>query len=127
MRLNRLRWLILILLFTSTMINYVDRQALSVLLPALRADLGLSSAAYGTITTLFLVAYTISQVGFGVLIDKIGTRLGFALSIVVWSIAAMLHAFAGGALSLGILRFALGLGEAGNWPAGGKAISQWFP
>jgi len=127
MRLNKLRWLILILLFTSTMINYVDRQALSVLLPALRADLGLSSAAYGTITTLFLVAYTISQVGFGVLIDKIGTRLGFALSIVVWSIAAMLHAFAGGALSLGILRFALGLGEAGNWPAGGKAISQWFP
>ena len=127
MKLSRLRWLILILLFLSTMINYVDRQALSVLLPALRGELGISSAEYGTITTIFLVAYTISQVASGAMIDRIGTRLGFAVSIVVWSIAAILHAFAQGALSLGILRFVLGLGEAGNWPAGGKAISQWFP
>lgn len=127
MRLERLRWLILILLFLSTVINYVDRQALSVLVPTLRSELGISSAAYGTITTVFLFAYTISQLGFGMLIDRIGTRLGFALSIIIWSIAAVLHAFAQGAMSLGVLRFILGLGEAGNWPAGGKAISRWFP
>lgn len=127
MKLSKLRWLILALLFASTMINYVDRQALSVLLPSLRSELGISSAEYGTITTVFLVAYTISQVASGAMIDRIGTRLGFAISIIVWSIAAILHAFAQGALSLGILRFALGFGEAGNWPAGGKAISQWFP
>lgn len=127
MRLERLRWVILILLSLSTVINYVDRQALSVLVPTLRDELGISSAAYGTITTVFLIAYTISQLGFGMLIDRIGTRLGFALSIIIWSIAAMLHAFAQGAASLGVLRFMLGLGEAGNWPAGGKAISRWFP
>lgn len=127
MRLERLRWLILGLLFLSTVINYVDRQALSVLLPTLRGELGLSSAAYGTITTAFLVAYTVAQFGSGLVIDRIGTRLGFAISIAVWSIAAMLHAFAQGPLSLGVLRFALGAGEAGNWPAGGKAIAGWFP
>ena len=127
MTLPRLRWLILFLLFLSTVINYVDRQALSVLLPTLRSELGISSSEYGTITTLFLAAYTIGQLGAGVIIDRIGTRRGFALAILFWSLAAMLHAFARGALSLGIMRFALGLSEAGNWPAGGKAVAQWFP
>ncbi|MGH6628676.1 MAG: MFS transporter [Blastocatellia bacterium] len=61
------------------------------------------------------------------LIDRAGTRIGFAVSILLWSIAAALHAFARGALSLGVFRFALGIGEAGNWPAGGKAVAQWFP
>lgn len=126
-RLERLRWLILTLLCLSTVINYVDRQALSVLVPTLRSELGISSAAYGTITTVFLIAYTISQLGSGMLIDRIGTRIGFAVSITIWSIAAVLHAFVQGAASLGVLRFVLGLGEAGNWPAGGKAISRWFP
>jgi MFS transporter, ACS family, hexuronate transporter len=127
MRLERLRWLILGLLFLSTVINYVDRQALSVLLPTLRGELGLSSAEYGTITTLFLAAYTVAQLGAGVVIDRVGTRRGFAWAIVVWSIAAVAHAFARGPVSLSIFRFALGIGEAGNWPAGGKAVAQWFP
>ncbi len=127
LHLNQLRWLILLLLFLSTVINYVDRQALSVLLPTLRGELGLSSAEYGAITTLFLTAYTIAQLGAGVVIDRIGTRRGFAWAIVIWSIAAIAHAFARGAWSLGIFRFALGIGEAGNWPAGGKAVAQWFP
>lgn len=127
MPLSRLRWLILFLLFWSTVINYVDRQALSVLLPTLRGELGIGSSEYGTITTLFLAAYTIGQLFAGIIIDRIGTRRGFALAILFWSLAAMLHAFARGALSLGVMRFALGLSEAGNWPAGGKAVAQWFP
>ncbi|MDZ4797925.1 MAG: MFS transporter [Bryobacteraceae bacterium] len=127
MRAPSLRWLILSLLCLSTVINYVDRQALAVVVPSLRAELGLSSVDYGTITTFFLIAYTIAQLGAGVLIDRLGTRLGFVIFIVVWSVAAMAHAFAQGALSLGIFRFILGAGEAGNWPAGGKAIAEWFP
>lgn len=127
MTLPRLRSLILFLLFLSTVINYVDRQALSVLLPTLRGELGISSAEYGTITTLFLTAYTIGQLFAGIVIDRIGTRRGFALSIVLWALAAIAHAFARGPASFGVLRFALGIGEAGNWPAGGKAVAQWFP
>lgn len=127
MRLGPLRWLILGLLFLSTVINYVDRQALSVLLPTLRTELGLTSSEYGTITTLFLTAYTIAQIPVGMWIDRIGTRLGFCLSIIGWSIAAILHAFARGPFSLGIFRCLLGLTEAGNWPAGTKAVAQWFP
>lgn len=125
--LPRLRWIILLLLFLSTTINYIDRQALSVLLPTLRSELNLTSSDYGMITTIFLVAYTISQLFSGLLVDKIGTRKGFAISITVWSAAAIAHAASLGVTSLAIFRFMLGLGEAGNWPAGGKAISQWFP
>lgn len=127
MTLSRLRWLILALLFLSTVINYVDRQALSVLLPILRSELGLSSADYGLITTAFLLAYTLAQVPVGMWIDKVGTRLGFALSIVGWSIAAIMHAFVTGPISLVLARTALGVTEAGNWPAGTKAVASWFP
>lgn len=127
MTLSRLRWLILGLLFLSTVINYVDRQALSVLLPMLRTDLGLSSADYGLITTVFLLAYTLAQVPVGMWIDKVGTRLGFTLSVAGWSLAAVLHAFVAGPLSLVVARALLGVTEAGNWPAGTKAIATWFP
>ncbi|MDX2153742.1 MAG: MFS transporter [Bryobacteraceae bacterium] len=127
MPLPTLRWLILALLCLSTVINYVDRQTLAVVLPSLRQDLGLSSVDYGTITTLFLIAYTLAQVASGVFIDRIGTRKGFAWFVGVWSLAAVAHAFATGPWSLGALRFLLGLGESGNWPAGGKAIAEWFP
>ncbi len=127
MTLSRIRWLILGLLFLSTVINYVDRQALSVLLPTLRTDLGLSSADYGLITTVFLLAYTLAQVPAGMWIDKVGTRLGFSVSIVGWSVAAVLHAFVTGPLSLIFARALLGVTEAGNWPAGTKAVASWFP
>jgi len=125
--LERLRWLILGLLFLSTVINYVDRMALSVLVPRLREDIGITSAEYGAITTAFLVAYTLAQLFAGVWIDKIGTRIGFAVSITVWSLAAAGHALARGLFSLIVLRFLLGFGEAGNWPAGTKAIAEWLP
>lgn len=96
-------------------------------MPTLRRELGIGSSEYGTITTLFLAAYIIGQLGAGIIIDRIGTRRGFALAILFWSLASMLHAFARGALNLGVMRFALGLIEAGNWPAGGRAVAQWFP
>lgn len=126
-RLSSLRWIILGLLFLSTVINYIDRQALSVLLPTLRKELGLTSADYGTITTVFMLAYTVAQIPAGMWIDKIGTRLGFCISIVGWSLAAILHAFARGPLTLAIFRGLLGVTEAGNWPAGTKAVAQWLP
>jgi ACS family hexuronate transporter-like MFS transporter len=125
--LTPLRWLILGLLFLSTVINYVDRQALSVLLPTLREKLGLSSEDYGLITTIFLAAYTIAQIPAGMWIDKIGTRLGFCISIIGWSLAAILHAFVRGPVGLMVCRCLLGVTEAGNWPAGTKAVAQWFP
>jgi ACS family hexuronate transporter-like MFS transporter len=127
MTIPRLRWLILGLLFLSTVINYVDRQALSVLLPTLREALKLSSADYGMITTVFLLAYTLAQVPIGMWIDKVGTRLGFSVSIIGWSIAAVLHAFVVGPISLAVARALLGVTEAGNWPAGTKAVASWFP
>lgn len=125
--LARLRWLILGLLFLSTVINYIDRQALSVLVPTLREQLKLSSQDYGTITTVFLLAYTFAQIPIGMWIDKVGTRLGFSVSIVGWSIAAILHALVTGPLSLIAARGLLGVTEAGNWPAGTKAVAGWFP
>ncbi len=124
---SRLRWLILGLLCLSTVINYIDRQALSVVLPTLRKDLGITSAQYGAITTWFMVAYTVGQMAGGVVIDRLGTRIGFLVAIALWSAAAMAHAFARGPVTLSVLRILLGLGEAGNWPAGGKAIAEWFP
>ena len=127
MRLERLRTLILLLLCASTVINYIDRQALAILMPELRRDLGLTSASYGNIATLFLVAYTAGQVLMGVLVDRIGTRLGFVISILIWSAAAVAHAFTSSAFGLGLVRVALGIGESGNWPAGAKGIAEWFP
>ena len=127
MRLQRLRWLILGLLFLSTTINYLDRQALSVLLPTLRADLGLTSADYGAITMVFMLAYTVAQLGAGMVIDRIGVRRSFSYFVVGWSLSALAHAFARGAMSLGVFRCLLALSEAGNWPAGAKAVARWFP
>jgi ACS family hexuronate transporter-like MFS transporter len=123
----RRRWLLLSLLFLSTAINYIDRQALAVVLPRLRDDLGITSVQYGGITTVFLIAYTLAQLASGVVIDRIGSRLGFALCVSIWSLAAAGHAFAAGAASLAALRFLLGMSEAGNWPAGAKVVAEWFP
>ena len=127
MRLNSLRWLILGLLFLATVIHYLDRQALSVLLPTLRVDLGLTSAVYGNITMVFMLAYTIAQLVAGLVVDRIGARRSFSVFIAGWSLAALAHAFVRGALSLGVLRCLLALSEAGNWPAGVKVVARWFP
>ncbi len=123
----RLRWLMITLVFLATVINYIDRQTLSVLKPAISADLGLSNADYAAIQNSFLVLYGISQMLSGRLYDRIGTRLGFIFSIVVWSVAAIAHASARTAGQFQLFRGVLGFGEAGNWPGAAKLIGEWFP
>jgi len=122
-----LRWVIIAMIFFATLINYVDRLTISVLAPVITKELNLSNTEFGGIATWFLFAYTISQALSGKLYDRIGIKKGFTVSIVVWSIAAMAHAFAVGIRSLSAFRFVLGLGEAGNWPGAAKTVAEWFP
>jgi ACS family hexuronate transporter-like MFS transporter len=126
-KLRGLRWWIAGLIFLATLINYVDRLTISVLAPVITSDLHLTNTEFGGIVTWFLLAYTISQGLSGKLYDRVGAKRGFVSSIVVWSIAAMAHAFARGLASLSALRFVLGLGEAGNWPGAAKTVAEWFP
>lgn len=122
-----LRWIIVALIFFATLINYIDRLTISVLAPIITKDLNLSNTEFGGIATWFLLAYTISQSLSGKLYDRIGIKKGFTVSIVVWSVAAMAHAFSVGIRSLSAFRFVLGLGEAGNWPGAAKTVAEWFP
>jgi ACS family hexuronate transporter-like MFS transporter len=122
-----LRWWIVGLVFLATVINYVDRQTINVLSPVILKDLGLSKIEFSRIAAAFLAAYTIGMAVWGRLFDRIGTRRGFAASIVIWSTAACLHALAAGKWTLGAVRGLLGFGEAGNWPGAGKCIAEWFP
>jgi ACS family hexuronate transporter-like MFS transporter len=126
-RLRGLRWLVIGLVFLATVINYVDRQTVSVLKTSIAHDLGLTNAQYAWIQNCFLVLYGISQMVSGRLYDRIGTRLGFAFSIVVWSAAAIAHFFARTVWSFAFWRGVLGFGEAGNWPGAAKAVGEWFP
>ncbi|PYQ51850.1 MAG: MFS transporter [Acidobacteria bacterium] len=122
-----MRWVIVGLVFLVTLINYLDRLTISVLAPVITRDLGLTNFEFGTIATWFLLAYTVSQALSGRLYDRIGTRLGFAVSVTIWSLAAMATAAARSFFSLSFFRFILGLGEAGNWPGAAKAVAEWFP
>jgi len=126
-KLRGLRWWIVGLIFLATLINYIDRLTISVLAPVITRDLGLTNTEFGGIITWFLLAYTISQGLSGKLYDRVGTKRGFICSIMLWSIAAMAHAFARGLASLSVFRFILGLGEAGNWPGAAKTVAEWFP
>jgi ACS family hexuronate transporter-like MFS transporter len=127
MQSSRRRWLMISFAFWATVINYLDRQALSVGAPVLREQFHLSNVDYSRVVFAFLLAYTLSNGLSGVAIDRLGTKLGYALYMGWWSMAALLHAFARGGLSLGVFRFLLGIGEAGNWPAGVKVATEWFP
>ena len=127
MKIPRLRWIIAALLFLSTMINYADRLALSIVSRDLRAEFHMTEQAYSYVITFFFVAYAIMYAGSGYLVDRLGTRRGFALFVGTWSVAAMLHAAVRGTWSLGWARFLLGLSEPGNWPAAAKAVAEWFP
>src|SRR5437588_1626037 len=126
-KLRGLRWWIVGLIFLATLINYIDRLTISVLAPVITHDLGLTNTEFGGIITWFLLAYTISQGLSGKLYDRIGTKRGFVCSIVLWSVAAIAHAFARGLASLSAFRFVLGFGEAGNWPGAAKTVAEWFP
>jgi ACS family hexuronate transporter-like MFS transporter len=122
-----LRWTICALLFFASTINYIDRQTVAVLKPHLQAVLNWSESDYGWIIFAFQLAYAIMMIVSGGLIDWIGTRMGFALALTWWSLAAMGHALARSARSFGIARFLLGAGEAGNFPASIKTVAEWFP
>jgi len=127
MKKSGLRWVIVILVAIATVINYIDRGALGFLWPEISRDLGLSKTDYAIILNVFTFAYAFGQSLFGRIFDWIGTRLGFILSITVWSAAPMLHAIAGGLTSFAIFRGLLGISEAGNWPGATKANAEWFP
>jgi ACS family hexuronate transporter-like MFS transporter len=121
------RWVIAGLLFLVTVINYVDRQVFSILAPDLQDEIGWSELDYGRIVIAFQVAYAGMTLGAGRLLDRIGTRLGFALAVTVWSLVAMGHALAQTAVGFGVARFLLGVGEAANFPAAVKTVAERFP
>ena len=127
MKIKGLRWWIIGLVCLATIINYIDRSALSIMWPDISKDLGMSKNDYALILNVFLVAYAIGQSVSGKMFDKIGTKAGFVVSITVWGIATALHALARGVMSFSIFRILLGLGEAGNWPGAVKSNAEWFP
>ena len=127
MKKSGLRWGIVTLVAIATVINYIDRGALGFLWPEISRDLGMSKTDYAIILNVFTFAYAFGQSLFGKIFDWIGTRLGFILSITVWSAATMLHAIAGSLTSFAIFRGLLGVSEAGNWPGATKANAEWFP
>ena len=121
------RWVIIALIFLGTVINYFDRLALPTLAPVLRAEFKLSNVDYAWIANAFLLVYALSMFLWGAVFDRIGNRLGFALAVVIWSVAQVGTAAARGVASLGFVRGVLGLGEAGNWPGATRTIAAWFP
>jgi len=124
---SRLRWVMIGFAFAATVINYLDRQALSVVAPVLREEFHMTNEDYGLVVSAFMLAYTISNGLSGPLVDKLGTKVGYAVCIAWWSTAGLLHALTRGPWSLAGFRFLLGIGEAGNWPAGVKIAAEWFP
>ncbi len=126
-RIGNYRWTICALIFFATTVNYLDRQVIGILKPLLKTDLGIGEAEYGYIVTAFQMAYAIGMIVAGRIIDKIGTKIGYALSLILWSIAAMAHALAKGPVGFGIARAFLGISEAGNFPAAIKTVAEWFP
>jgi ACS family hexuronate transporter-like MFS transporter len=123
----RLRWCVCGLLFFATTINYVDRQVLGLLKPALEKEFGWREADYAWIVSAFQLAYALTMPFAGRLIDWAGTRLGYAVAVTLWSAAAMGHALARSAAGFGIARFALGLSESANFPAAIRTVADWFP
>ena len=122
-----MRWRIALMLCLITTINYLDRQALSIAAPSLMEEFSISNTQYGWITSAFLFTYALGQLLCGPIIDRLGTKRGFNLAVVVWSIAGILHVLGRGFVSFFSLRGLLGFGEAANFPAALKAIAEWFP
>src|SRR5215467_2410174 len=126
-RVGHYRWTICALLFFATTMNYVDRQILGFLAPTLEKSIGWNEIQYSDIVFAFQGAYALSLLAMGRFMDWIGVRAGYALSIGIWSLSAAAHALARTPLGFGIARFALGIGEAGNFPAAIKTVAEWFP
>ena len=124
---SSLRWWIGGLLFASTVINYVDRQTLSLLAPYLKVQYHWTNSDYANLAIAFRVAYSIGQSAFGRLMDRVGTRRGLTVTVIFYSLVSMLTSLARGFYSFATFRFLLGAGESANWPAATKAVSEWFP
>jgi ACS family hexuronate transporter-like MFS transporter len=126
---SRLRWLLVGFAFFATVINYLDRQVLSVVAasPDFKAAVPLTQESYGYIAAAFMFSYAVMNGFAGGFIDRVGTRLGYAVCMLGWSLAGILHALARGPFSLGFFRLLLGAGEAGNWPAAARLVGEWFP
>ena len=133
MKIKGLRWVIIGLIFLATVINYIDRSALSIMWGnenvegSISQSLGLTKSDYSLILNIFMVAYALGQLFSGKLFDKVGTRIGYVISIGVWGLSSFFHSMATGLFSLSFLRSTLGLSEAGNWPGGVKSNAEWFP
>ena len=126
-RVGHYRWVICALLFLATTINYIDRQVLGILASPLQKELGWSESQYGWIAAAFTGAYAVGLVVVGRMMDRLGTRKGFSIAVIFWSVAAMGHALARTAFGFGMARGGLGLSEAGNFPAAIKTVAEWFP
>lgn len=124
---GRYRWVIVGLLFAATAVNYIDRQMIGVLKPTLVAEFGWTEGDFAAIVFWFQVAYAIGYIGFGRIVDALGARLGYSIAIVIWTLGHMAHGFATGVTSFAAARFGLGVGESGNFPAGIRAVTDWFP
>jgi ACS family hexuronate transporter-like MFS transporter len=125
--LGRVRWTICGLLFAASTINYIDRQVLGILAPDLQRLIGWNELQYGYIVSAFQAAYAIGFIFAGRLMDRLGTRIGYAIAVGLWSLAAMSAGLATSALTFAVARFGLGLGESGNFPAAIKTTAEWFP
>ncbi len=121
------RWTICSLVFFATTINYLDRQVISLLKPVLEKEFHWTESDYANIVAAFQLAYALGMVGIGSVIDRIGTKLGYAISLFLWSIASVMHAFATSTFGFGVFRAFLGVTEAGNFPAAIKVVAEWFP
>ncbi len=121
------RWMIITLLFLGTVVNYLDRLAMSVLAPVLRDEFHLSNTEYGWIASSFLFVYAATMFGWGAVFDRLGNRTGFSIAVVIWSVAEIGHSLARGMVSFAGMRGLLGLGESGNWPGATRTIAAWFP
>src|SRR5690242_9485735 len=126
-RIGRHRWVVCALLFFATTVNYVDRQILSLLKPILDGELGWTNQQFGEINAAFQASYAVGLLLFGAFIDRVGTKLGYAASIALWSLAAVGHALVRGVGGFVGARVALGFGEGGNFPSAIKTVALWFP
>jgi MFS transporter, ACS family, hexuronate transporter len=126
-KIGNYRWTVCALIFFATTINYLDRQVIGILKPLLESDLNIGEVEYGNIVTIFQLCYGLSMLIVGRLIDKFGTKIGYGISVLVWSFAAMGHALAKSGIGFGFWRALLGIGESGNFPAANKTIAEWFP
>lgn len=126
-KIGNYRWVICALLFFATTINYIDRQILGLLKPTLEVEFNWTETDYANIVMVFAGCYALGYIIFGNFIDQIGSKLGYSISIIIWSIAAIAHAFVKSTFGFGAVRALLGLGEAGNFPAAVKATAEWFP